>query len=332
VVFASCSTQPYTSGTEASLSHPENNEVPPQTAATPVQKSVDLPSLARLYAGRFDLGVCISPDQIKGPEADLIIRHFSSITAENAMKPLYLAPYEGVYNFKYADEIVEFAEVHNMHIRGHTLVWHEQNAAWMFKDKAGAPASKDMLLKRMRDYIKTVVGRYKGRVYAWDVVNEVVNAFGFRRSDWFDIAGEDFIAEAFRTAHEADPGALLFINEFDTTERLKQNMLYKLIQRLLEAKVPVHGIGLQYHISLDYPSLQDMKKELDVFSSLGLLIHITELDMSLNSDQNLKDVTAPENLLIRQAHRYKEIFDLSSVQNNHMSSNCPKASIYSTRW
>jgi endo-1,4-beta-xylanase len=282
----------------------------PAPAAPAPQKGKDVPSLKELYAKNFKIGTCVELDQLQGPESELLLRHYSSVTAENLMKPKFMAPEAGKYFFDDADRLVEYALAHGLAIRGHTLVWHQQNAAWMFKDDKGQSASKEVLLQRLKDYIFSVVGRYKGKIYAWDVVNEVVNVSGLRRSDWTDIAGEEFIEKAFAWAHEADPGALLFINDIDTAEKVKRDTLYALIKKLLDKGVPVQGIGLQYHITMEYPSLQEMKDELDKFSSLGLPIHVTELDMSLNDDPKLVADQAPEDKLIRQAYRYKEIFDL----------------------
>ncbi|HNX60148.1 MAG TPA: endo-1,4-beta-xylanase, partial [Spirochaetota bacterium] len=167
---------------------------------------------------------------------------------------------------------------------------------------------KEVLLKRLEKYIKTVVGRYKGKIYAWDVVNEVLDMGDMRYTDWYEIAGDEFIEKAFIWAHEADPNAKLFINEVDTTEKHKMDALYNLVKGLKEKNIPVHGIGMQYHVTLDYPSVQSVSDSLKKFDELGLEIHITELDMSINQDPNLKAENAAPYQLLLQGFRYKELF------------------------
>ncbi len=270
----------------------------------------NIPSLSEVWKGHFSIGTCVAPEQLFGPESELLVRHYSSLTAENVMKPAEMAPKEGVYNFTDADTVVAFARQHNQLVRGHTLVWHEQAAQWMFTDGQGHRVSKAVLLKRLEQYIKTVVGRDKGKVSAWDGVNEAADRRGLRRSPWFEICGEDYIDAAFRFARAADPDAKLFLNEIEVFDKEKGEQLYQLVKRLLARKVPLDGIGLQFHISLFNPTLETIAATLNKFDSLGLEIHITELDMSLNGDPNLKADNAPEDFLIRQAHRYREIFDL----------------------
>ena len=275
-----------------------------------------LNSLSEVYKNYFTIGTCVEPEQLRGVEGKLLLKHFSSITAENIMKPRYLSPSEDKFTFKKADNLVNYALKNNKKVRGHTLLWHQENAEWMFYDNNGNKVTKDVLLKRLGKYIKTVVSRYKGKIYAWDVVNEVIDGPGLRKSDWFDIIGEEYIEKAFIYAHEADPKAKLFINEYDITDKVKSETLYNLVKKLIDKKVPIHGIGMQFHITLEYPSLQAIIKSLQKFSDLGLEIHITELDMSLNTDPNLKKGNAPEDLLIRQAHRYKELFDVFKKYKN----------------
>ncbi|MBN2535650.1 MAG: endo-1,4-beta-xylanase [Spirochaetales bacterium] len=276
----------------------------------------EVPSLAKVYEKYFNIGTCVELSQLMGTEGELLLKHFSSLTAENIMKPKYMAPSEGTFTFDNADKLVNYALENNKLVRGHTLVWHNQNAKWMFYDQNGNKVSKNVLLKRLETYINTVVSRYKGKVYAWDVVNEVVDATALRKSEWLEIAGEEYIEKAFIYAHRADPGARLFLNEIDTIERIKSENICKLVRKLLDRNVPIHGIGLQFHITLHYPGLQAISEALKKYNDLGLEIHITEFDMSLNADPDFKAGKAPEDLLIRQAHRYKEIFDLFKTYKN----------------
>jgi endo-1,4-beta-xylanase len=277
-------------------------------AAQPTGMTV--PSLAEAYKNNFIVGAAVELNQLSGPEAGLLVKHFSGLTAENIMKPQYMAPAEGVFNFDSADTLADFAVKNNKALRGHTLLWHTQNAKWMFYDAKGNKVSKTVLLQRLEKYITAVVGRYKGKVYAWDVVNEVVDGAGLRNSEWLEIAGEEYIEKAFLYARMADPKAKLFINEYDTTDPVKGDTLYKLVKKLRDKNIPVDGVGMQFHISIDYPGVQSISDSLKKFSGLGVEIHITELDMSLNADPNVKTGDASRELLIRQGHRYRQIFEV----------------------
>jgi endo-1,4-beta-xylanase len=168
------------------------------------------------YHPYFPIGVAVSAESIKGEEGKFILQHFNSLTAENAMKMAAIHPLQNRYNWKDADSIVAFAVKNKLKVRGHTLCWHEQNPQWLFKHQDGSTVSRDTLLARLKDHIFKVVNRYKGKIYAWDVVNEAIDDDGnkfLRNTEWLQLIGEDYIAKAFEYAHEADPKALLFYNE-----------------------------------------------------------------------------------------------------------------------
>jgi endo-1,4-beta-xylanase len=245
---------------------------------------------------------------------------FNSVTAENDMKWALIHPREGAdgYNFGPADAFVDFGRSNDMYLVGHTLVWHAQTPNWVFAgtnppptraaaaDAAGtnAPggwrlgrgpggggfgrfsgprASREELLARMREHIHTVVGRYKGKVKVWDVVNEAISDGGtnaLRNSLWLEIIGPDFIAKAFEYAHEADPDAILRYNDYNLENPAKRQKLITLIQSLQARKVPVHAIGTQTHVSVSSPSFEAMDQTLTELASLGLPIHVTELDVN----------------------------------------------------
>lgn len=236
------------------------------------------------YKDYFPIGVAVTPRDLRSAEAALILRHFNSLTAENHMKMGLIHPRENFYYWRAADSIVDFAQSHGLKVRGHTLAWHEQTPRWLFKDSVtGATVSKEVLLKRLKDHITTVVNRYKGKVYAWDVVNEVIadDTLYFRKSLWFDITGEEFVAKAFEYAHAADPKAVLFYNDYNTENPVKREKIYRMLKKMLDAKVPVHGVGLQAHWSVDNPSREELENSIKMFSSLGLQVQITELDVSV---------------------------------------------------
>lgn len=272
------------------------------------------------YKDYFPIGVSVSPQSIKGDEGKLVLHQFNSITAENAMKPGPIQPEEGKYNWDVADQVVSFAQKNGLKIRGHTLCWHQQVGDWFFKDENGGIASKELLLKRLKDRITTVVSRYRGKIYAWDVVNEAVaddSTQFLRNSPWLRICGEDFIVKAFEYAHQADPNGQLFYNDYNTERPEKRERVYQLVKKLVDAKVPIHGIGLQGHWSIFEPSENELRSTLEKFSSLGLKIQITELDISLYkwekmqrakkaSDQDIFSLYLEE----RQREKYKMVFRL----------------------
>jgi len=273
------------------------------------------------YKNYFPIGVAVSPADLKNPaEVALILKQFNSLTPENAMKMGPIHPEEDRYNWKDADEIVAFATAHGLRVRGHNLCWHEQTPDWLFKDAAGNLVSKEVLLKRLKDHITTVVNRYKGKIYAWDVVNEAVNDDStkfLRNSLWYQICGEDFIAKAFEYAHEADPNAVLFYNDYNTERPDKRERVYRLLKKLVDAKVPINAVGLQAHWSIYEPTSADLIETIKKFSSLGLKVQVTELDISVYPwEKNRRarrpgesDAYTPE-LEKKQDEQYAQVFKI----------------------
>lgn len=237
------------------------------------------------YKNYFPVGVAVSPYSLKDPaQRALILQQFNSLTPENAMKMGPIHPEENRYFWRDADSIVAFAQAHGLRVRGHNLCWHEQTPKWLFYDKDGKLVSKEVLLARLKDHIYNVVGRYKGKIYAWDVVNEAVDDGStkfLRNSLWYQICGEDFIFKAFQYAHEADPDAVLFYNDYNTERPEKRERIYRLLKKLVDAKIPINGVGLQAHWSVQEPTQSDFEATIKRFTSLGLKVQITELDISV---------------------------------------------------
>lgn len=282
------------------------------------------PALKAVFSEDFKIGAAVNPLTIQSQE-NLLAYHFNSITAENEMKFASLHPVEDTYNFKPADQLVAFARKHKMAMRGHTLVWHNQTTDWLFKDKNGGLVSKETLYARVKSHIDTVVGRYKGDIYAWDVANEVIADEGdelLRESMWTQIAGSEFIAKAFEFAHEADPKALLFYNDYNESNPHKRDKIYKLVKSLLEQDVPIHGVGLQAHWNLYDPGLDDIRAAIEKYASLGLQLQLTELDVSMFrfEDKRTDLKTAPAELLELQADRYEAMFQLLKEYRDVISS------------
>jgi endo-1,4-beta-xylanase len=186
---------------------------------------------------------------------------------------------------------------------------------WLFQNKDGSKANRKTLLARLKSHINTVIGRYKEDVYCWDVVNEVVPSEGpelLRQSKWLEIVGEDYIARAFEYAHEADPTAFLFYNDYNECKPLKREKIHTLVKSLIERGVPIHGIGLQAHWNLNEPPIDYIRQAIERYASLGLKLQITEMDVSMyDNDDGSSGLTSPtEEMLARQADRYRHFFQL----------------------
>lgn len=273
-----------------------------------------IPKLHERYANYFDIGAAVNLETMVS-QKQLLVDQFNSITAENDMKFVSVHPSEDQYTFAAADQLLQFAEEHGKKMRGHTLVWHNQTTDWIFQDKNGGVASRELVLERMKAHIDTIVGRYKGRIFAWDVVNEAIEDstdIWLRDSKWLQIVGEDFIAKAFQFAHEADPNALLFYNDYNECTPVKRDKIFKLVQSLQQQDIPIHGLGLQGHWNLTGPHIDVIREALDKYAQLQIPLHITELDISVFShDDRRTDLTAaPAQWLELQAQRYDELFSL----------------------
>ena len=230
-----------------------------------------------------------------------VARLFDVVTPENALKFGPLRPDRETYDFGTADRVMEFAESHGLAVRGHTLAWHSQLADWVAETPE---AEREGIL---RDHIRTVVGRYRGRIEQWDVVNEALDDDARpRRSPWFEAMGIDYIADAFRWAHETDPSARLYLNDYNVEDLgPKSDAYYELVQRLLADGVPVHGFGVQGHrIVGDPPST--MRENLQRFADLGLEVALTEVDVRMPVAESGHPSGEQ---LAAQADDYRSMFD-----------------------
>ena len=255
------------------------------------------------------IGTCVSSSHLTDRDyVETLIREFSVVTTENELKFEIVHPSPNTYVFEPADRIISLAEANGMRVRGHTLVWHAQLPPWIVNGNF----TKEEWKKVLREHILTVVGRYRGRIWAWDVVNEAVDDTGsLRDTVWLKNIGPEYIELAFRWAHEADPGALLFYNDYGIEEvNAKSDAVYRLIKELLKRNVPIHGVGFQMHVSLDNPpNPQKVAENIKRFTDLGLQVHITEMDVRIK-------LPATEDELIRQAQVYKEILEVCLNSKN----------------
>jgi endo-1,4-beta-xylanase len=242
-------------------------------------------TLKDAFKGKFYIGAALNTSQIPSDNAKenaLITSQFNSIVAENCMKSEKIQPQQGVFTFDDADRFVKFGEDNNMWIIGHTLVWHSQAPKWLFVDAEGNDVSRDTLIARMKTHITTLVGRYKGRVKGWDVVNEAIEDYGeYRQSKFFKIIGEDYIELAFRFAREADPEAELYYNDYSMANPGRREGVVKMVKGLQAKGINVDGIGMQGHLNIDVPDINEFEKSIIAFSELGVKVMVTELDITV---------------------------------------------------
>jgi len=250
-------------------------------ARSEVEKAETLKSA---FEGKFYIGTALNAAQITGKDTAgirIIKEHFNSIVAENCMKSGPIQPSEGNFDFTLADQFVHFGEENDMFIVGHTLIWHSQAPRWFFTDSLGNEVTREALIDRMKKHIAAVVGRYKGRVKGWDVVNEAILDNGaMRESKFYKIIGEDFIRLAFEFAHKADPEAELYYNDYNMYMPGKRQGVVNMVKKLQEQGVRIDGIGMQGHLGLD-SDLAEFEKSIEAFAELGVKVMITELDVSI---------------------------------------------------
>lgn len=289
-------------------------------------------TLRAAFEGKFLIGAALNPAQFTGRDssgAALVKLHFNSITPENVLKWERVHPRPGEYDFAPADQYVDFGEQNQMFTVGHTLVWHSQTPRWVFEDAQGQPVSRDTLLNRMHDHIQTVVGRYKGRIKGWDVVNEALNEDGtLRDSPWRKIIGDDFIVKAFQFAHEADPAAELYYNDYSLENPAKRDGAVRLVKSLQAAGVPIKAIGTQEHQKMDWPSPALVDSMFTAFAATGVQVNVSELDIDVlpratrsmgadvatnvagNRELNPYPTALPDSAQQALAQRYAELFSV----------------------
>ncbi|ESQ76261.1 endo-1,4-beta-xylanase [Asticcacaulis sp. AC402] len=258
----------------------------------------------------------------------VLLKHAGSITAESVMKADPIGVSAGVYNYGPADQLVAFAQTNAIEVRGHALLWHQTSPAWFFEGDSTAPGYKDMVKARLETYITDVVTRFKGKVYAWDVVNEATrdDASGnYRNSQWYQIFGPDYIEIAFRAARAADPTVQLFINDYGTEDTAKLGRFMAIVDTMLARGVPIDGIGHQFHINTGFPTVANAEAALVAAETRGLVNHVTELDVSLYTTDSGSCYSSPPtgcqtafvvgtaaytNALRAQALQYRAMFNL----------------------
>jgi endo-1,4-beta-xylanase len=242
-------------------------------------------TLKDAFTNNFRVGAALNTSVFTGEnkaEASIVETQFNTISPENVLKWESVHPAAGKYDFSLADRYVEFGVKNKMFIVGHNLIWHSQTPDWVFHNADGTPANRETLLARMHEHIATVVGRYRGKIGGWDVVNEALNSDGtLRNSQWRKIIGDDYIAKAFEFAHEADPKAELYYNDYSCEDLPKRTGALALLKSLQAQGVKIRGMGLQGHYRLDGPPVSDVDETISAIAKLGLKVMITELDIDV---------------------------------------------------
>lgn len=288
------------------------------------------PSLKETFGDKFLIGAAINTWQAaeKDSNAVKILRtHFNSVVSENDMKMESVHPEEGRFDFEKADALIRFGEKYKMSIIGHCLIWHSQCPEWFCVDKNGKNVSADILKQRMKEHITTVVSRYKGKIKGWDVVNEAILEDGsYRKSRFYQILGEEFIPLAFQYAHEADPNVELYLNDYNMHEADKRETYVKIIHDLKNRGLRIDAIGMQGHVGMDYPDIEEFEKSMTAYAGAGIKVMITEWDMSAlptaRRSSNIADTAAykkalnpyteslPDSVSERWNARMKQFFNL----------------------
>jgi endo-1,4-beta-xylanase len=284
-------------------------------------------SLKNAYTKDFYIGTALDTSQIDESNAmvtALISKEFNSITPENIMKSMFIHPEKNKFDFKMTDKYVAFGEKNNMFIHGHTLIWHSQLAPWMAQIKDSTTMSD-----AMTNHISTIVGKYKGRINSWDVVNEALNEDGtLRKSVFLDSYGKEFLTLAFKLAAKADPKTDLYYNDYNLCNSVKRKGAVDLIKNLQKNGAKIDGVGEQGHWKLTTPTLDEIEQTILDFSALGIKVAFTELDITVlpnpwdvvGADVNQKAEASekmnpypkalPDSIKNQLAARYEAIFKL----------------------
>jgi endo-1,4-beta-xylanase len=288
-----------------------------------------VPALKDVFKKQFYVGAAVAPDQISGedtPVGSLIKKQFSSITSGNCLKWENVHPRPGVYDFKQADQFVAFGEKNRMFIVGHVLIGRTQVPDWVFQDPEGKPVNREILLERMRDHIVTIMSRYKGRVNAWDVVNEAIGSDGKIQTKWGQIIGEDYIEKAFADAREADPNAELYFNGHNMLTPEAARSIVRVLKDIKGKGGRVDGVGVQAHWQLDYPSLDEIEAGIVTLSQSGVKVMITEMDVTVlpadtrtRVESNPYRDALPEAVQEKLAKRYGDLFGIFNKHHEKIS-------------
>jgi endo-1,4-beta-xylanase len=290
-------------------------------------------ALKTLVPAGLRIGAAVNQRHVDGADKvgqEIVTRHFNSITPENLLKWALVHPEPERYEFGPSDRYVALGEAHGMFIVGHTLVWHRQTPDWVFTGPDGRPADRGTLLARLRSHIQAVVGRYRGRIHAWDVVNEAFEEDGtWRKTPWLAGIGEDYVEKAFEFAREADPGAELYYNDFNLWKPAKREAALRLASRLRSRGLRIDGVGEQGHWLIDTPTVPEIEATILDVTRAGFFAMITELDVDV-LPREMSETGAviggsdpyrerlPSDVQQRLAKRYADVFALFVRLRTHL--------------
>jgi len=282
----------------------------------------NIPSFYEQFKQYFNTGSAVPLSIIKNQdfETDLLKTHFNLVTAENCTKMAHVYKGENNYFWDNADLFINFAKANNMKTRWHTFIWHNQTPEWIFND-GSETVSREKIQKRVKAYIQAVADRYKDKISSYDVVNEVISDKNFNlrtnedRSRWLEVFGDDYIEKAFCWAHEAAPDAELVINDYNLESNVqKRDAMYDLVKKMKNRNIPVNTVGLQMHVSIDYPSIRQIEDSFEKFASLGVNVAVTEMDVSIYSFKEKEEKEITQEILSRQADYYACLFECFKQQ------------------
>ncbi|WP_443747376.1 endo-1,4-beta-xylanase [Asticcacaulis solisilvae] len=298
----------------------------------------DIPALKDVFRDHFKIGMAVDPwVAVEPPARDILIKHASSITACEVMKPDPMGVAADIYSFGDADALVDFARSHGIAVRGHTLCWHKRASDWFFAGDPADAAYASRVQARLETYVVNVVSHFRGKVYAWDVVNEAaadsgadVGGGAYRDSRWHQVLGPDYIDIAFRAARAADPAVQLFLNDYGLEKPDKRQRFMTILDEKLKRGVPVDGVGHQLHLSIGSTTAADIEPALAAVEARGLVSHVTELDISVYGDpascwdtppagcqpEILPGSAAYDAALKAQADMYRSLFDLFTAHKS----------------
>ena len=260
------------------------------------QKSPSQPTLKDVLGKYFLVGAAVDRNLPVGedPQAEALVKaQFNQVVAENCMKGELIHPEVNRYDWTDADRLVDWSQRNGMTLIGHCLVWHSQPPKWMFTDETGKNVSRETLIGRMYSHIMTVVTRYRGKIKGWDVVNEAFEDDGsYRKTPYYNIIGPEYLALAFQFAHEADPDAELYYNDYSMSKPGKREAVCQLVRQLKAKGIRIDAVGMQSHNGYNYPDYSDYEKSIEAFAAEGVKVMLTELDM--NMLPNPKDFNGAE--------------------------------------
>ena len=260
------------------------------------QKSPSQPTLKDVLGKYFLVGAAVDRNLPAGedPQAETLVKaQFNQVVAENCMKGELIHPEVNRYDWTDADRLVDWSQRNGMTLIGHCLVWHSQPPKWIFTDETGKNVSRETLIGRMYSHIMTIVTRYRGKIKGWDVVNEAFEDDGsYRKTPYYNIIGPEYLALAFQFAHEADPNAELYYNDYSMSKPGKREAVCQLVRQLKAKGIRIDAVGMQSHNGYNYPDYSDYEKSIEAFAAEGVKVMLTELDM--NMLPNPKDFNGAE--------------------------------------